>query len=494
MTDRGHTALLFLVVALGSALRFFRLDFQSLWNDELSSWLRSGYATLMEVIELGTVPDVHPPGYYVLLHFVQNVFGDSEWALRAPSAIFGALGLIAVYALARRLYGVREGLLAAAMTATLWAPISVSQEARPYALLILLATLTMRASYEVMVSIRDDRRLSRAWFATVVALSAACSYTHYFGLLLVALQAMACAALAGAHRKRWMTVIGVYGTVGVLCAPWVPYFLIQLRRGSSWIPPLEAAHLLELPSFYFNRSNLTVWVVVLIIAAAVTKTLVTRGKSPDSGAGYSGFADLSTAWWLAAPIVAGVLVSWLVAPVVTHKNLLICLPPCVILVARCVWILSPPRWLPPALGVALVAGSLTQLIVVDHYYTTPTNTQYREAAHHMVARSTTAGVLPIAACTWSGRYLDYYFEDLESDLRVEWLGCEQPLLAALLAPEEPGSPDRLWFVAVHRAEGPGVLKWLREHYFLLESKQFIEAYVLLLERRPDVDKGFETED
>jgi len=249
------------------------------------------------------------------------------------------------------------------------------------------------------------------------------------------------------------------------------------------VPPLEAAHLLELPSFFFNRSDLMVWAVVLIIAAAVTKTLVTRGKSPDSGAGHSGFADLSAAWWLAAPIVAGVLVSWLLAPAVTHKNLLICLPPCVILVARCVWILDPPRWLPPALGVVLVAGSLTQLIVVDHYYTTPTNTQYREAAQHMVARSTTTGVLPIAACTWSGRYLDYYFRDLESDLRVEWVGCEQPQLASLLAPGKPGSPDRLWFVAVHRAEGPGVLEWLRKHYVLLESKRFIEAYVLLLERR-----------
>jgi hypothetical protein len=391
------------------------------------------------------------------------------------------------------LYGTAEGLLAAALAATLLAHIAVSQEARPYALLILLATLTMRASYEVMVSIRDDRRLSSDWFATVVASSAACCYTHYFGLLLVALQAVACAALAAAHRRRWVTVIGVYGTVGVLCAPWVPFFLIQLRRGTSWIPPLEAAHLLELPSFFFNRSDLTVWAVVLIIAAAVTKALVTRGKSPDSGAGHSGFADLSTVWWLAAPIVAAVLVSWLVAPVVTHKNLLICLPPCVILVARCVWILSPPRWLPPALGVALVAGSLTHLIVVDHYYTTPTNTQFREAAHHMVARSAMAGDLPIAACTWSGRYLDYYFRDLESDLRVEWVGCEQPLLASLLTPAEPGSPDRLWFVAVHRAEGPGVLEWFREHYFLLESKRFIEAYVLLLERRPVAGSGLKVE-
>jgi hypothetical protein len=225
-------------------------------------------------------------------------------------------------------------------------------------------------------------------------------------------------------------------------------------------------------------------VVALVIAAALIKNILGRRGSSETEDSDSGFADRTTAWWLLAPVAASALVSWMVTPVILHKNLLICLPPCVVLLARCVWILRPPRWLPVALGVILVTGSLTQLIVVDRYYTTPTTGQFREAVRHVVLRSASAGSPPVAACVWNGRYLDYYFRQFGSDIRVEWVGCEVPRLAPVLAPGEPGSPERVWFVSAHRLPEPEVLDWFRGHYVLLESEIFIKAYVLLLEQRP----------
>src|SRR5262249_49468942 len=87
-----------------AAMRFYGLDIQSLWNDELSSWIRSTYPTVKEVIDEGSRPDVHPPGFQILLWAVIHLFGDSPPWLRASSAVAGTLAVPAIYLLARRIY------------------------------------------------------------------------------------------------------------------------------------------------------------------------------------------------------------------------------------------------------------------------------------------------------------------------------------------------------------------------------------------------------
>ena len=44
------------IVIAGSVLRFYGLDAQSLWNDELSSWRQSHQTTISAVIENGVRP------------------------------------------------------------------------------------------------------------------------------------------------------------------------------------------------------------------------------------------------------------------------------------------------------------------------------------------------------------------------------------------------------------------------------------------------------
>ncbi|MGQ9618846.1 MAG: hypothetical protein ACUVUG_07815, partial [Candidatus Aminicenantia bacterium] len=59
---------LFLIILAGSFLRFFRIERDSLWNDELASWTISSKGSLNEVIK-DCISDVHPPGYQILLYY-----------------------------------------------------------------------------------------------------------------------------------------------------------------------------------------------------------------------------------------------------------------------------------------------------------------------------------------------------------------------------------------------------------------------------------------
>ena len=76
--------LLLAILLLASFLRFHGLDAQSFWNDEGNS-ARIAERTLDLILE-GAEGDIHPPGYYLLLHGWRALFGQSEFALRWRSS------------------------------------------------------------------------------------------------------------------------------------------------------------------------------------------------------------------------------------------------------------------------------------------------------------------------------------------------------------------------------------------------------------------------
>ena len=135
------TAILFLLLIASAALRFYDLGAESLWNDELSSWMQSKVQTVNEVIA-NARDDVYPPGYLVFLYYFMRQFGDSETVLRMPSAIAGVLATLPTYLLGKKLYSRNAGLTAAAIITVSWNPVFYAQEARSYSLLLMIWPLT----------------------------------------------------------------------------------------------------------------------------------------------------------------------------------------------------------------------------------------------------------------------------------------------------------------------------------------------------------------
>src|SRR5213078_1747237 len=108
-----------------------------------------------------------PPLYYILAWLWTRVFGLDEAGLRSLSALAGTLTIPVAYFIAARLASVRAGIAAAALVAVnplLW---WYSQEARSYALVVLL-TVAATAAFAGFVR---DRRGAWTWaVASVLAL------------------------------------------------------------------------------------------------------------------------------------------------------------------------------------------------------------------------------------------------------------------------------------------------------------------------------------
>ena len=227
------------ILLLAAFLRFYRLDAQSFWNDEGNS-ARLAERSLDLIIE-GAAGDIHPPGYYIILHCWRALFGPSEFALRSLSVVAGLMLVVLTYLWSRALFGESTGLIAAFLSAISPFAIYYSQEARMYALLAALAAASAFVSYK-KPGFSEKPGFSRSlqvvdWIAYVL-LGAAGLYTHYaFAFVLIANNLLfGLRWLAGAERRRWERLAvwaGAQLAVLLLYLPWVPTAL----NAAGWSSP-----------------------------------------------------------------------------------------------------------------------------------------------------------------------------------------------------------------------------------------------------------------
>jgi mannosyltransferase len=160
----------FFAVAL--ALRLYRLDAQSLWLDEGSSWqmARQPWPTLLRDM---LNPTAAYPLYHLLLKVWIIVFGDSEIALRLPSVLAGATAVSVIYLAAYE--GLRESsappknpflypMAAAAIVLLGPFPIWYAQEAKTYSVLLLAAALL---SWALLRALRTGEKRDWLVFASI---------------------------------------------------------------------------------------------------------------------------------------------------------------------------------------------------------------------------------------------------------------------------------------------------------------------------------------
>ena len=78
--------------------------------------------------------NVHLPMYFFLMHYWLRVAGNSAWAVRFPSALFGALAAGAIFLLAEYLFSTFVALASASFMALAPDQIYFSQQASMYSL------------------------------------------------------------------------------------------------------------------------------------------------------------------------------------------------------------------------------------------------------------------------------------------------------------------------------------------------------------------------
>jgi uncharacterized membrane protein len=222
LTPTRSQALWFLAVltALGAALRFASLDTQSFHHDEVITAARVIPGSFVDMLHQVKGSESNPPLYYVLAWGWAKAFGNGEVGLRSLSALFGAATVPLAYCVGAELASRRAGLITAALVAVSPMLIWYSQEARSYALLVLLCTASL---YFFVRALRTRAGRDLALWALASAL-ALCS--HYFAVFAVGPEAL---WLLVALRSRWRAVLTAVAAVAVVGLALLPLISAQVN-------------------------------------------------------------------------------------------------------------------------------------------------------------------------------------------------------------------------------------------------------------------------
>src|SRR4051812_7717935 len=217
-----HLQLLAGLTLAGALLRFATLDVQSYWLDEVATVniLHHGFGDMLSAVSAG---ESTPQLYYIVAWAWSKLFGTGEFGLRSLSAVFGTLTIPLAFVLGRDLVGRSTGVAAAALCAFNPLLIWYSQEARSYALLVLLTGLTLWALLRVL----DDPSSRR--IAVWAAVSIASIATHYFAGFLVGAEAV---WLLYRSPARGRVAVGI-AAVAAAAVALLPLALHQRSTGAA---------------------------------------------------------------------------------------------------------------------------------------------------------------------------------------------------------------------------------------------------------------------
>lgn len=347
-------------VLLALVIRLHGLGGHGFWGDEIASWT---FATLSPAELLGPVLRVepNPPAYYLLLKLLVGPLGESDGAMRLPSAVAAALAVAPVALVARRDFGPSAGLWAGLLLAVSASQIHLAQQARSYALLFLAAAVAL-----LLLDILLQRRIRparRAAAAGGFALSAlAMPYLHVTGVFAVAALLVHGAVVlllrrawtAEANGAAWLALIGAGIAVALGMLPWLGIVMAVAEDPSNAVRWIERATLSEtwrilvnlLGGAFLGRLKLVAGLFALALLAAAA-VLGWRQRRPEVIGCLAAFAVGFLALHLAS----------LAQPVLLDRTalalLVFAMPPLGFVLAA-----LRPRWLGLALGVALLALGL----------------------------------------------------------------------------------------------------------------------------------------
>ncbi|HXK41619.1 MAG TPA: glycosyltransferase family 39 protein [Anaerolineae bacterium] len=200
------------LIILAAMLRLPTLDKQSFWVDEsYAVWFID--RPFNEALRLIITPENNGPLYFLLLWGWHRLAGPSDFAVRYLSALCGVLNIAVLWQLGRTWFNRRVGSWAALLMALSPFAIWYAQEAKMYALHMLLATLAL------LLLTRALRRMRwQHWLAYVLCVNLL-AYSHFFGAFTIAAQGMLVLITTWRDWRR----LGAYaGAMALSALPYLP--------------------------------------------------------------------------------------------------------------------------------------------------------------------------------------------------------------------------------------------------------------------------------
>lgn len=382
--------LLLLCLLFGFALRLCSLSGKGLSYDEAATALMAR-ATPAEIIAFHwRAAFEHPPFWQLLMHTWSLGFGQSEFALRLPSAIAGVVVLPLVWQLARRLgFTAWSALTATLLTAT--APILVyySQEARMYALVVAFALASLLVTQQLAVAPTVSK------IGLYLLLNWSMLGLHYYSVLLIGAEGLFLLLWLRWQRQPWQHWLWHGSALLLTLAPLLAWMRFSpgfrdtatiVLQGAGGGQPTSWQFLdllwrdLTFAAIRWETAD-AVWGYLLLPLVLLGLVNLLRPaqnrRAPQTLVGKQQAVLLLLAGGL--PVVISLLVSRSLAT----RYLLYIMPPLLLALAAGIGWLGRRHWL---LGlIALFVALTPTALALPHYFGPYQKSAYREMAAYLTA-------------------------------------------------------------------------------------------------------------
>ena len=256
----------FLVVILlvATILRFYKINLQSLWMDEIYTMNVSNpansYGTIITEVNNR---EGFPYFYFLLLKTLYTVFGYSPIVSRGLSAVLGVLSVYIIARLGEKMFSKQAGIFSLLILAFSEYAIYISQDARPYTFYLFCILLTY---YYLIKYLKDVSKTNAIKYGLSLGLLL---NVNFFAAINVVSQGfllvLFCFILDAEKRKTFIkyTLLTIIITF-ILFTPNIYKLVLLSRIESFWIPAPTTETISLILKEFLGNSEITLFLFLSI--------------------------------------------------------------------------------------------------------------------------------------------------------------------------------------------------------------------------------------
>ncbi len=412
--------LLVLILLLGLSLRVYNLGNESYWMDEAFSVHHAGLSDLSSLSYNVAMTEAAPMGYYVLIHYWINIFGNTEFMVRMLSVLFGVLSIVFLYLLVNLFFDLKVALLAAFLMSISMEQVLFSQEARIYSLFTSLVLLLVYFFARWFLSLKKKEE-KRFFFYGYLFTTLAALYVNYITVVLIFLLSIILFWYFGRNKKvvfQWLI-----GHVVMLLLAIPVFSMSRFQFNSLNVNLTNSLESKELPSFLAKLGIFFYTLPILFAVLFVGILFIFRDTFRRLLFGeqfdwlfFSGLLSFGLIYLYLCFFPLRLFGIPLFKQPITNSYFLIrhslFLAPIIYIYTSYRIVHLRSSFFRRASVVFLILVSLISLIV---YYETPTKTQWREAGIFVHDHSLTKPLILLDKGGFSNEYLLHYYYPSDFD-------------------------------------------------------------------------------
>lgn len=438
-----NNSLLLLLILIGAFIRFYKLDFQSAWGDELFTMINSSSEKSSgEIFEI-LKADVHPPLYYYIVHFFYLIFGDSSLIARIVSVLFGIAGMFSVYYLSKELLNKKVGIIAVALLVFNYFHIYYSQEARMYSMLFFTTTISFLFLIKFIKKPTLKSAIVHSIFASLMI------NTHFFALFTLFAQYLILLYFVIKPYETTSNKILKYSFISgiitvILYIPALIIFFQASGRTSFWIaiPERDVYTVMFKEFFGFSETAIFISLIAMLfffLKLFQRKEIEKFKLNPEKEKQVFTFFILFI--WILITLIIPLIISFINLPMIVSRYFINIVPALLILIAAGIYYIKNNLVKLTIISIFLLF-SFTDLVIVNGYFKRIFKTQYREVSEYVMQKHTNEDEI-----LSSFEYYFSYFLKKEDKHEVKKVNLNEHANSLLSLPKE--KLKSFWYVDIN---------------------------------------------